>query len=379
MEEWKTLMGLESYLANHFFHDSIEIQQILEQSFKNDLSVRNISRTGDISTDVKIYYNWEDTEGLSSPMTRTMSVAARNREDFLKTISLYCDYQTCTFNRYEMENIFCLKPIIEYRLEVMQSRKLKEFNNNLMADCGDNTNNYPNSVCGTEYFKPLNIFLEAETALGFKIPRVLKNILKASGYANEFLISSMSELTIQEIEEFSRVDLPLIIKECDYKYYYGIYYENPHLFRFLPGHKQILKLLIRYFEENINARTTISTPSLENPKTSAQCEIDYELSQQRVVDQTEENSKLKKKIISWATNKMNPLTSTKLWENLDNIVVETQILGVDEMYCIVTCFCKAQYRIFRRPLNASIKKLWVLSDFYCHLLQEHFHHQQVPE
>ncbi|KAF5292737.1 hypothetical protein FQA39_LY13896 [Lamprigera yunnana] len=132
IEEWKTLMGLESYLANQFFYNSIEMQYILEQSFKDDLSVRNISRSGDISTDVKIYYNWEHTKRLTSPMTRTMSTAARNREDFLKTVNLYRDYQTCTFNRYDMENIFCLKPIIEYRSEVMQSRKLKEFYNNLV-------------------------------------------------------------------------------------------------------------------------------------------------------------------------------------------------------------------------------------------------------
>ncbi|KAF5269120.1 hypothetical protein FQA39_LY08790 [Lamprigera yunnana] len=129
IEEWKTVMGRKLYLANQFFHDSIEIQHILEQSFKDDLSV---PRIGDISTDVKIYYNWEHTKGLSLPMTTTMSTAVRNREDFLKTISLYCDYHTCTFNRYEMENIFCLQPIIEYRLEVIQSRKLKEFQNNLV-------------------------------------------------------------------------------------------------------------------------------------------------------------------------------------------------------------------------------------------------------
>ncbi|KAF5279241.1 hypothetical protein FQA39_LY18313 [Lamprigera yunnana] len=134
VEEWKTFMGLELYLANQFFHDSIEIQYILEQSFKDDLSVRNISETGDISTNVKIYYNWDHNEGLSSSMTRTMSAApaARNRKDFLNTITLYRDYQTCTFNQYEMENIFCLKPIIDYRFEVMQSRKLKEFYYNLV-------------------------------------------------------------------------------------------------------------------------------------------------------------------------------------------------------------------------------------------------------
>ncbi|KAF5281843.1 hypothetical protein FQA39_LY05057 [Lamprigera yunnana] len=60
IEEWKTLISLKSYLANQFFHDSIEIQHILEH-----------------------------TEGLSSPMTRTI-------------------------------------------LELMQSLKLKEFYNNLV-------------------------------------------------------------------------------------------------------------------------------------------------------------------------------------------------------------------------------------------------------
>ncbi|KAF5277232.1 hypothetical protein FQA39_LY18519 [Lamprigera yunnana] len=106
--------------------------QALLNKNSDDLSVRNISRTSDISTDVKIYYNWEHTEGLSSSMARTMTAAGRNRENFVKTITVYCDYQTCTFNRYEMENIFCSKPIIEYRLEVMQLRKLKEFYDNLV-------------------------------------------------------------------------------------------------------------------------------------------------------------------------------------------------------------------------------------------------------
>ncbi|KAF5301957.1 hypothetical protein FQA39_LY10527 [Lamprigera yunnana] len=34
---WKTLMGFESYFTNKFFYDYVEIQHILEQSFKDDL------------------------------------------------------------------------------------------------------------------------------------------------------------------------------------------------------------------------------------------------------------------------------------------------------------------------------------------------------
>ncbi|KAF5291663.1 hypothetical protein FQA39_LY14300 [Lamprigera yunnana] len=44
VDEWKTLMGHDSYLTNQFFRDSIEIQPIVEQSFKDDLSVPNIGR-----------------------------------------------------------------------------------------------------------------------------------------------------------------------------------------------------------------------------------------------------------------------------------------------------------------------------------------------
>ncbi|KAF5289941.1 hypothetical protein FQA39_LY14950 [Lamprigera yunnana] len=68
IEEWKTLMGLESYLANQFFHDSIEIQH---------------------------------------------TPSSRLRIIFPFEISIE-------------------PPIIEYRLEVIQSRKLKEFYNNLV-------------------------------------------------------------------------------------------------------------------------------------------------------------------------------------------------------------------------------------------------------
>ncbi|KAF5288354.1 hypothetical protein FQA39_LY15444 [Lamprigera yunnana] len=119
VEEWKTFIDLQSYLKKQFFHVFVKIHHIIEQSLKDGLSVRNINRTGDISTDLNIYYNWKHTEGLSSLMARTTT--PRNRDDFLKTITLYRYYQTCTFNLYDMDNIFCLKPIIEYRLELMQS------------------------------------------------------------------------------------------------------------------------------------------------------------------------------------------------------------------------------------------------------------------
>ncbi|KAF5304492.1 hypothetical protein FQA39_LY09688 [Lamprigera yunnana] len=106
----------------------------LDQSSK--LSIQNMSKTDDITEDVKILYHWEYSEGLSLPMMSTISAAVsdsiRNGDNFMKTIILQRDYRTCTFNRYDVEAIFQLKSIINYRLELMRSSALKKFYDNIV-------------------------------------------------------------------------------------------------------------------------------------------------------------------------------------------------------------------------------------------------------
>ncbi|KAF5274579.1 hypothetical protein FQA39_LY07191 [Lamprigera yunnana] len=75
--------------------------------------------------------NEKYSEGLFSPM-RSMIAAAisdpmTNGDDFMKTITLKRDYRTCMFNRYDVEAILHLNPIINYRLEIMPSSEFKEF------------------------------------------------------------------------------------------------------------------------------------------------------------------------------------------------------------------------------------------------------------
>ncbi|KAF5284877.1 hypothetical protein FQA39_LY16927 [Lamprigera yunnana] len=136
--EWKKFPELEPHIMNHFFYDSSEVQCILDQSSKDELSIRNMCKTDDITDDVKISYHWEYSEGLSSPMGLMIASAVsdpiRNGENFMKTITLQRNYRTCTFNRYDVEAIFLLKPIINYRLEIMRSSKFKEFYDN-MVEC----------------------------------------------------------------------------------------------------------------------------------------------------------------------------------------------------------------------------------------------------
>ncbi|KAF5270300.1 hypothetical protein FQA39_LY08411 [Lamprigera yunnana] len=131
--EWKKFTELESHMMSQLFYDSSEIQRVLHQSSKDELSM---CKTDNITDDVTISYHWEYFEGLSSSI-RSMfgadvSDPIRNGDNFIKTITLQRNYRTCTFNRYDVEAILHLKPIINYRLEIMRSSGFKEFYDNIV-------------------------------------------------------------------------------------------------------------------------------------------------------------------------------------------------------------------------------------------------------
>ncbi|KAF5272529.1 hypothetical protein FQA39_LY07853 [Lamprigera yunnana] len=102
----------------------------------DELSIRNMCKTHDITDNVKISYHWEYSEGLSLPMASMIAAAVSdpmsNVDNFMKTITLQRDYCTCMFNRYDVEAVFHLKPIITYRLEIMRSSGFKEFYDNIV-------------------------------------------------------------------------------------------------------------------------------------------------------------------------------------------------------------------------------------------------------
>ncbi|KAF5276993.1 hypothetical protein FQA39_LY18521 [Lamprigera yunnana] len=104
--EWEKFAELEPQMMNQFFYDSSEIQRVLDQSSKDELFIRNMCKTDDITDDVTISYHWEYFEGLSSPMGPMIAAAVsdpmRNGDNFIKTITLQRHYRTCTFNRYDL-------------------------------------------------------------------------------------------------------------------------------------------------------------------------------------------------------------------------------------------------------------------------------------
>ncbi|KAF5299183.1 hypothetical protein FQA39_LY02356 [Lamprigera yunnana] len=124
--EWEKFTEIEPHMMSQFFYDSS----------KEELSIRNMCKTDDITDDVTILYHWEYSKGLSSPMGSMIAAAVldpmRNGDNFIKTITLPRDYRTCTLNRYDVEAIFYLKPIVNYRLEIMRLSGFKEFYHNII-------------------------------------------------------------------------------------------------------------------------------------------------------------------------------------------------------------------------------------------------------
>ncbi|KAF5270150.1 hypothetical protein FQR65_LT17883 [Abscondita terminalis] len=75
-----------------------------------------LSKTSDISRDLKIIYTTEYRPDLGW--------SECNNNGFVNTICLTRDYKNCILNKWDVDCMFGLKDIINYRLELMQSYKL---------------------------------------------------------------------------------------------------------------------------------------------------------------------------------------------------------------------------------------------------------------
>lgn len=91
-------------------------------------------------------------------------------------------------------------------------------------------------------------FDEVQQALGISLPTVLKNVLKINGFSNSKIIQQISEDDIEEMEKFMAVNALDLLQKEEYEAYYGIFQAKPESFKFLQGHRKIIKLMINYFD-----------------------------------------------------------------------------------------------------------------------------------
>ncbi|KAF5308318.1 hypothetical protein FQR65_LT18239 [Abscondita terminalis] len=116
IDEWNTLMNLQSHLMNVFFRTPADAGYRQEFVDVNDGPFECISKTSDISRDLKIIYTTEYRPDLGW--------SECNNNGFVNTICLTRDYKNCILNKWDVDCMFGLKDIINYRLELMQSYKL---------------------------------------------------------------------------------------------------------------------------------------------------------------------------------------------------------------------------------------------------------------
>ncbi|XP_071567414.1 uncharacterized protein [Temnothorax nylanderi] len=222
-----------------------------------------------------------------------------------------------------------------------------------------------------------DVFAEVEMSLNIKIPETLKNLLIVNGFDNEIVISNINDSDIRDIVLFTRNDLHKIIDKEDLPKYYGLYWKNPSLFDIVAGHKRIISLLSEYYKKKLTKKLTKKTN-----KSQILAQLNSNSNQASTSKSTileEENTRVRKAIVSWTQGKVNKNGWEALRELFDNIIVRTS-LDADELHCAITCFCGATYNISKFAKGTgSRSKRWIYSNFQTHLLNKHIQNSSTTK
>jgi len=84
----------------------------------------------------------------------------------------------------------------------------------------------------------------------------------------------------------------------------------------------------------------------------------------------EENTRIRKAIVSWTQGKVTKAGWLALRESFDNISIKTS-LDAGELKCVIKCFCGVNYIISKFAKRSSKSKRWIYSNFQTHLLKKH--------
>ncbi|KAF5280410.1 hypothetical protein FQR65_LT03219 [Abscondita terminalis] len=244
------------------------------------------------------------------------------------------------------------------------------------------------------------VFLQAESSLNIKVPESIKNLLIINGYQDASVIANIDDVIISEIESFARNDLEHIIDQNEYDKYYGVFSKNPKMFKFVSGHRQIIKMLSKHFRETLKKQRFEGQKNKHGSKNGrnhcipVQIDSDSQYSatspqnlnngsSERLspINLTKENAKILDVMKNWAKNKVE--SDQHLWEslslNFNNITVNTRVSDSNsrtELYCIITCFCGSSYKLPKvSRKNNSTSQRWIYSNFQTHLLEKHINYK----
>lgn len=123
----------------------------------------------------------------------------------------------------------------------------------------------------------VHFWTHIEEKLSLKVPTYIKNIVTLYGYTNAAVIRTIDDKVITELEDFAKQEMIFLLPDgCDKKDYYHIFHEKINDFKFIGGHKALLKQVVDFvnnqiidkgIEEGLNIFRIVSTTVKSGLKT----------------------------------------------------------------------------------------------------------------
>lgn len=216
---------------------------------------------------------------------------------------------------------------------------------------------------------------KAEKELNITIPKELLNMLTINGYSSLPIISEITDDDIKNIEEFARETLPDIIEKEEYKQYYGCFMKCPQKFLLLSGHRKIINMLSKYYQETSLEIKSPTASSGESHNSRLPVRLPVEIinpsSQRKVADLTEENSIIFRTITQWIKNKLDKEKWMETQKFINNILVRCESNANQDLSCIITCYCNTPIKLTKSASVPTRSKKWIYSNFHHHYKSKH--------
>ncbi|CAH1112900.1 unnamed protein product [Psylliodes chrysocephalus] len=176
------------------------------------------------------------------------------------------------------------------------------------------------------------------------------------------------------MEEFARNDLPNIINKDEFKKYYEIFSDKPDKFKFVIGHRQIIKNISEFFQKEVNKMkydgvrkntTKDSSSSTSQQTRKSSCDESCDELAGEPVNLQEEGQTLFRTMKSWAQLKVDADQWLSFENNFQNVGMDIKLVKGypnNQLYCVITCFCGSKYKLPKLS-NLQLDLKCVMEDF----------------
>lgn len=107
-----------------------------------------------------------------------------------------------------------------------------------------------------EAYNPDEFWSFIESKIYCNVPQYLKNLLRIKGLDDAITIQLINDEVIEHLEVFVKNGglIPFIPDNADLKDFFGIFEKIQDKFKIVPGHKVLLKYIVKFVVQQTNAK-----------------------------------------------------------------------------------------------------------------------------